>query len=208
MAEWFHSKNAQTQLANIPNEDCRLGDGNHPGRVSTTKHSEVKNRAGAAAAAAAASFYLSASKTNTSSRYNIHRPNAGTAVAAVPGRSKHTKSNGEYVAFTLLSDASQNFSRRYLGQDMLYACSLSKDCSWSWTFADLITASIDEHYDYFNCVFDNCTFDYVRSLSLLCQCLKVRTCIVSDSTKTEVCAGPIFVDRSSPVFHFPTLPGR
>ena len=88
VAEWFHSENAQKQLANIPNENCRLGDGIHPGRVSTSKHSEVKNRAGAASAAA--SFHVSASITNRSSWYNLRRPIAGTAVAAVPGGSKHT----------------------------------------------------------------------------------------------------------------------
>ena len=51
---------------------------------------EPAAEAAAAAAAAAASSHLSASKSNRSSRYNIHRPNAGTAVAAVPGRSEHT----------------------------------------------------------------------------------------------------------------------
>ena len=38
---------------------------------------------------------------------------------------------------------------------------------------------------------------------------KVDTCLVSDPTKTEVCACPIIsVARSSLVFHFPILPGR
>ena len=86
--------------ATIPTENCCLGDGIYPSRVSTSKHSEAKNRTRAAAAA----YHVPTSKTSRSSRNNLHRPFAGTAVPAVPWGSEHTSSNGECIALIVLSD--------------------------------------------------------------------------------------------------------
>ena len=80
----FTTRMPRSNLATLPTENGLLGDGIYTSRVSTSKHSKVKNRELFFPGAPAAASHVPSPKTSRSSRHNLHRPFAGTAVPAVP----------------------------------------------------------------------------------------------------------------------------